>query len=65
MITVYQVYNKFDNYLYTETLSETEAYRICASINNAHIIAGVSPWDLPWGICSRIMADSYAIKLQD
>ena len=63
MITVYEIYNKFDNYTHTETVSETEAYEICDELNKP--FEDVNPFDRPWGICSRIMADSYAKTFED
>ena len=61
MITVYEIYNRFDNYTYTKTTSETEAYEICGELNKP--FEDVDPVDRPWGICSRIMADRYTETL--
>ena len=61
MITVYEIYNKFDNYTHTETVSETEAYKLCDQLNKP--FEDMNPFDRPWGICSRIMADSYTKTL--
>lgn len=57
MITVYEIYNKFDNRTHTETLSETEACEICDELNKP--FEDVNPSDRPWGICTRIYEFSY------
>lgn len=56
-MVVYEVYNKFDGFVYEETLSEQKAYSIQDNLNNQ--FGDIDPVSYPWAVTSRFMADSY------
>lgn len=63
MITMYEVYNKFDGVVYKTTTTEQTAYSIKDNLNNA--FGDIDPFNYPWLISSRVYDDSYKLRFED
>jgi len=57
MFIVYEVYNKFNGFVHTETASEEHANSIQENLNDQ--CGNTNPFDYTWAITSRYMTESY------